>query len=85
MNNVFSFADISGPQVNDELLRFGYWNADWAAQWRTEADFVLVEGRHYADWEADIEAGRYDIRYVSDPVEECRGKDSEIVLLEARP
>lgn len=85
MNNVFSFADIGGPQVNDELLRFGYWNPDWAAQWRAEADFVLVEGRHYADWEADIEAGRYDIRYVSDPVEACRGKDSEIVLLEARP
>jgi hypothetical protein len=85
MNNVFSFADIGGAQVNDELLRFGYWNADWAAQWRAEADFVLVEGRHYADWQADIEAGRYDIRYVSDPIETCRGKDSEIVLLEARP
>jgi hypothetical protein len=85
MNNVFSFADIGGPQVNDELLRFGYWNGDWAAQWRAEADFVLVEGRHYADWQAEVEAGRFDIRYVSDPVEACRGKDSEIVLLEARP
>jgi hypothetical protein len=85
LNNVFSFSDLNGAAISDELLRYGYWNADLKAQWLAEADFALVEARFYeGEWQAAVEAGDYDIRLVTEVVEECRGKDSQIMLLERR-
>lgn len=81
LNNVFSFSDLEGAAITDELLRYGYWNQALMDAWREEADYVLLEGRRYADWQAEVESGQRDIRLVTEAVEPCRGKDSEVFLL----
>lgn len=84
LNNVFSFSDLSGEAVTDELLRYGYWNEALKMQWQTETDFALVEARFYEQWRALVEAGEYDIGVMTGVVEECRAKDSQILVLERR-
>lgn len=81
LNNVFSFSlDENGPDSN-KLLQFGYWNQELKDQWMAEADLVLLEARHYEEWEPLLASGNLDIVYTSDPLEPCRGKDSSIILL----
>lgn len=84
LNNTFSFSDLTGAGITEELLRYGYWNEDLRAQWLAEADYALVEARFYDQWQAAVEAGQYDIRLVTDSVEACRGKDAQVLVLERR-
>ncbi len=81
LNNVFSFSKESDPMFSDELLRFGLWNQDLLEKWKGEADYVLVEGRHYEQWKNEVEAGDYSIDLITDPMEQCRGKDSQLIVL----
>lgn len=81
LNNVFSFSNRGGDASADELLRFGYWNEELKQQWIGEADLVLIEARRYPEWQALVEDGTFNIVAHTGVIEECRGKDSEILLL----
>ncbi|MCF6277331.1 MAG: hypothetical protein L3J16_01075 [Anaerolineales bacterium] len=60
------------PQINDgysyhvggnadTLLKFGRWNAELAQQWRDEADFILLDERHYdGAWPEYLRADTFD-------------------------
>jgi len=76
---------IFPPQANDGysyrrggdgqlLYKFGLWNDELNAQWRQEADFLLIEGRYYRpDWGGD----HFEEIGVTQPVMPCK-PDSEI-------
>jgi hypothetical protein len=81
LNNTFSYSDELGPAFSDELLRFGLWNQDLLESWRAEADYVLTEGRHFGEWQDDVEAGIFSIELVTEPLEQCRGNDSQLIVL----
>jgi hypothetical protein len=67
----------------DYLLRNGYWNETLKEQWIDEADFILVEGRYYQDeWHSRVESGELSLIDITPPVEECRGDDSRILILQ---
>jgi hypothetical protein len=84
LNNVFSFSTQERGSSSDELLRFGYWNQELKDRWIANADLVLIEARRYPEWQAQVEAGNFDILLQTGAIEPCRGKDSAIVLLRAR-
>lgn len=69
--------------TNDYLLQHGYWNQTLKEQWIDEADFILVEGRYYKDeWRPRVESGELTLVDITQPVEECRGDNSRIVILQ---
>jgi hypothetical protein len=68
---------------NDYLLQHGYWNQTLKEQWIAEADFILVEGRYYKDeWRSRVESGELSLVDITQPVEECRGDNSRIVVIQ---
>lgn len=81
LNNVFSFSNNQNPALSDTLLRFGYWDAFLQEAWKAAADVILVEARNYSQWQSDLDAGRYEIVYVTAPLESCRGNDSQVLML----
>lgn len=81
LNNVFAFSTLTDTEITDDLLRFGFWNQPLKEQWSSEADVILLEGRRYPEWEPRVESGEFNISLVTDVVETCRGKDSELVVL----
>jgi len=69
--------------TSDYLLQHGYWNQTLKEQWINEADFILVEGRYYKDeWRPRVESGELSLVDITQPVEDCRGDDSRIVILQ---
>ena len=85
MNDVFSFQNTGDPVDPDRLERYGLWNEALKQRWLQEADVILVEGRRYNEFINDIDAGRYLQIDTTDPLEECRGDDSRIVILMPNP
>ncbi|KAA3646654.1 MAG: hypothetical protein DWQ07_10625 [Chloroflexi bacterium] len=85
MNDVFAFQNTGGPVDSDDLERYGLWNEEWKQEWLEEADVILVEGRRYNEFENFIEAGRYLQIDTTEPLEECRGDDSRIIILMPNP
>lgn len=81
LNNVFSFSNRGEGATADELLRFGYWNEELKQRWIGEADLVLIEARRYPEWQTLVEDGTFNIVAQSGVIEQCRGKDSEVVLM----
>jgi hypothetical protein len=67
----------------DSLLKNGYWNKVLKEQWIGEADFILIEGRYYPDeWRPRVESGELSLVDITTPVEDCRGDNSRIVILQ---
>ncbi len=82
LNDVFSFANTDGPHDPDELLRYGLWNEELKQQWIAEADVILVEGRRFVEeWQGLVEQGQFEVEFVTDPMEACRGHDARIYVL----
>jgi len=60
------------PQINgnyalrqggdaDDLLKLGLWNVDLSEQWKSEADFIIIEGWRYdSEWRDYITSGDYE-------------------------
>ena len=85
MNDVFSFQNTGGLVDADDLERYGLWNEELKQKWLEEADVILVEGRRYNEFENLIAGGRYMQIDTTEPLEECRGDDSRIVILMPNP
>jgi hypothetical protein len=62
---------IYPPQINDgysyfiggetqELLKYGYWNADLERAWLAEAEYIIVEAWRYADMKESLPASAFD-------------------------
>jgi 4-amino-4-deoxy-L-arabinose transferase-like glycosyltransferase len=45
---------------SQELLKYGFWNDELAAQWLREADYVVVEGWRYANMKDALPPSAYD-------------------------
>jgi hypothetical protein len=80
INDIFGFKDLPS-EMSDELLRVGQWNRMLQIQWAQEADYVLVEGRHYRSWDEELVAGYYDIVEITSPMEPCRGENAQLFVL----
>lgn len=59
------------PQINDgyafyvggdaqDLLKYGFWNDALAAQWKHEADYVIVESWRYPNMKDDLPSSAFD-------------------------
>ena len=59
------------PQINDgysfisngdtaELFKFGYWNEEMDAEWKTTADFFIIEDQRYNGWKYFFTPDRFD-------------------------
>jgi hypothetical protein len=74
------------PEVDiDFLQQHGYWNEVLKEQWISDADFILVEGRYYPDeWRTRVESGELSLIDITPPVEECRGDNSRLVILQKK-
>jgi 4-amino-4-deoxy-L-arabinose transferase-like glycosyltransferase len=57
LNQVNSFRKGGDPV---ELLKFGLWNDILAEQWKSKADFVLVEERFYSSWKDILTPQEFD-------------------------
>ncbi|MDP1715396.1 MAG: glycosyltransferase family 39 protein [Anaerolineales bacterium] len=64
INNGYSF--ISGGDSH-ELYRFGYWNEEMDAEWRTTADFFIIEEWRYPEWKQFLSPAEFD-EYARTPV-----------------
>lgn len=59
------------PQINgnyalrqggeeDDVLKLGLWNVDLSKKWKSEADYIIIEGWRYdSDWNDFFESGEY--------------------------
>jgi hypothetical protein len=60
------------PQINgnyalrqggdaDDILKLGLWNVELSNQWKSEADFIIIEGWRYdSDWDDYLTSGSYE-------------------------
>lgn len=60
------------PQINgnyalrqggnaDDVLRIGLWNVDLSNQWKSEADFIIIEGWRYdSEWDDYLASGEFE-------------------------
>jgi hypothetical protein len=63
--------------------KFGLWNDELREQWIEEADYILVEGRFFETrWQNMVELGELEILAITSQVEECRGDDSRVFILQ---
>ena len=84
------------PQINgdysfrlgsdaDNLLKFGLWNAGLAQQWKEDADYILIDERHYNDdWSYFLVGGSFDEIGETVATNPCR-KDSRIHIFRRIP
>lgn len=71
------------PQINgnyalrqggdaDDLLKLGLWNVDLSEQWKSEADFIIIEGWRYdPEWQDYIASGDYEEMPPSSATDPC--------------
>ena len=76
------------PQINggysfhlggnsDTLLKFGRWNEDLSQQWKEEADFLLIDERHYSEeWSGFLGSKNFDEMPPTAPTIPCRDDSS---------
>ncbi len=80
--NLYTYLPQDIEMDQDNLLRFGYWNKEIKEQWLDDTDFILVEGRYMPEWRQKVDSGEFVIKDITASVEECRGDDSKIVVLQ---
>ena len=84
--NLYSYIDNDVETDVETLLKFGVWNEELKEQWINEADYILVERRLFIfQWMSRVESGELTILAITNPVESCRGKDSQILIIIKNP
>jgi hypothetical protein len=64
-------AKIFPPQINDgysfihggdtaKVFDFGFWNEEMAAEWKSTADFFIIEGWRYSGWKQFFSPDQFD-------------------------
>jgi hypothetical protein len=56
INSGYSF--INGGDTA-ELNRFGFWNAEMDAEWKSTADYFIIEEARYAGWKAFLNSEQF--------------------------
>ncbi|MGD2028240.1 MAG: hypothetical protein PVI99_10525, partial [Anaerolineales bacterium] len=81
----YRFTLTNDPDADpQQLLKFGWWNRDLGSQWIQEADYIITESRFYSqlwDWESRAENGELDIILVTEPMDSCFDRQSELIVL----
>ena len=81
----YRFTLANDPNAEpQELLKFGWWNRGLGSQWIQEADYIITESRFYRqfwDWESRAENGELDIILVTEPMDSCFDRQSELIVL----
>jgi len=70
LNHWYTYLQGGDP---DELVRLGYWNAELAARWKAEADYLLIAERYVANGAASGQT-RYDELAPTPPTVPCRDR-----------
>jgi hypothetical protein len=81
----FRFTLVNDPLADwDQLEKFGWWNMELGEEWITQADYISVEQRFFADlwqWDQRVERGEFEVIFTSSNPESCRAEISNVVVL----
>lgn len=83
INYRFTLASDSGTDPQ-ELLKFGWWNRYLGIQWIREADYIITANRFYNqlwNWDRRAKSGELDIILVTEPMDSCFDRQSELIVL----
>jgi len=79
---IYDFWSFSPDQDTEQVLKFGLWNQASAAQWKDQADFILIQaGRYGTEWDHFFHSNLLFEELGSSPVvNPCDGRSAILVF-----